>query len=113
MKIIVKAYMLVRFISIFLWLMCVANFRVAYFILMPHVRLHPGVIAYPMKCESNVEVTLLAIIVSLTPGTFALDVSDDKKYMYLHTMFTADKEAIIDEIRDHLEKPLMNLLSWK
>lgn len=47
----------------------------------------PGVIALPLSARTEMEITLVANLISLTPGTLSLDVSDDRKVLYIHAMF--------------------------
>lgn len=112
MKYIFKLFLILKFISIFAVQMCIANFRVAYYIVIPGAVAKPGVIAYPLDYDTDVQLTLLAIIISLTPGTLALDISSDKKYLYLHTIFIGKKEKIINEIKQQIELPIKRILSW-
>tara|TARA_R110000868_G_scaffold329680_5_gene590466 strand:+ start:191 stop:475 length:285 start_codon:yes stop_codon:yes gene_type:complete len=93
-----------------MWQMVIANIRVAYHILIPSAISNPGVIGYPLKMRSDTEITILSIIISLTPGSLALDVSEDKKTLFIHTMFADEKEFIIDDIHVNLEKPIMRIL---
>ena len=50
---------------------------------------------------------LLANVISLTPGTLSLDVSEDRKTLYIHAMYASDPEAVREEIREGLEKRLL------
>jgi multicomponent Na+:H+ antiporter subunit E len=112
-KLIVKAALIVKFLISFIWQMFLANIRVAYYILVPGAIAKPGVISYPLHCTSDAQITVFAVTLSLTPGTLALDVSDDKKHLYIHAMSIDDKKHLIDEIKRHLEQPIMRIASWK
>ncbi|RYG48113.1 MAG: Na+/H+ antiporter subunit E, partial [Chitinophagaceae bacterium] len=52
----------------------------------------------------------LASLISLTPGTLVIDVSEDRKVMYVHGMYLADREKFVDSIKTGLEKPLLNIM---
>ena len=111
MKIILfKFVFIIHFFVVFLWEIIIANFRVAHDVITPGFYAKPGVIAIPLDCKTNLEITLLSIIISLTPGTLALDVSRDKKYLYIHDMFIKDKAILIHEIKNKFEKPLLRIL---
>jgi multicomponent Na+:H+ antiporter subunit E len=64
----------------------------------------------PLDAESDLEITLLANLISLTPGTLSLDVSDDKKVLYVHSMYIEDKEEFIHGIKNGFERRLLELL---
>ena len=77
-----------------------ANFKVAFDILTPPWHMQPGVIGIPLMAETDLEITLVANFISLTPGTLSLDVSDDKKVLFIHAMFLQDEE----ELRQDLDR---------
>ncbi|WP_131783204.1 Na+/H+ antiporter subunit E [Legionella gresilensis] len=106
----IKIILIIHFMLVFIWEILVANLRVAYDVITPRYRAKPGVIAIPLDCRTDIEITLLAIVISLTPGTLALDVSTDKKKLYIHAMFIMDKDRLIAEIKNRFEKPIMRIL---
>jgi multicomponent Na+:H+ antiporter subunit E len=53
----------------------------------PTHHMRPGVIAMPLEAKTDGEITMVANLISLTPGTLSLDVSDDRKVLYIHAMF--------------------------
>ncbi|NNJ70240.1 MAG: Na+/H+ antiporter subunit E, partial [Kiritimatiellales bacterium] len=70
----------------------------------------PGVIGIPLDAETDLEITMLANIISLTPGTLSLDVSEDRKTLYIHAMYVINPEDLRNEIKDGLERRLLELL---
>lgn len=107
----VKPIIILKFILIFIYEMLVANIRVAHDVITPGIKARPGVIAVPLDCKSDIEITLFAIVLSLTPGTLALDVSSDKKYLYIHAMFVEDKDRLIANIKNVFENPIVRILT--
>lgn len=107
-----KGAQLVRFVVFFLWELLVANLRVARDVLRPGpLRLKPRVIAVPISLRGDVPVVLLANVLSLTPGTLSLDISDDHKILFVHTMNAPDGEQAKQEIKQGFERLVINLLS--
>lgn len=107
----IKLILIIKFIPFFIWKILIANLRVAHDVITPRSRAKPGVIAIPLDCNTDLEITLLAIIMSLTPGSLALDVSSDKKKLYIHAMFITDKARLIADIKNHFEKPILRILA--
>lgn len=105
-----KMYYFIKFSLFIVWEILVANLRVALEVLHISKAAKPGVIAVPLSCRSEVEITLLANLISLTPGSLTLDVSSDRKDLYVHSMFADDPEKLKQEIKQKLEKPLMELM---
>ena len=88
----------------------VANLKVAFDIITPKDYMQPGIVAVPLDAETDMEITLLANLITLTPGTLSLDVSKDKKVLYIHTLYLEDIEKFRSEIKDGMEKRLLEVL---
>ena len=91
---------IIGFIGFFMKELVQANLRVAFDILTPPWHMQPGVIALPLAARTEMEITMVANLISLTPGTLSLDVSDDRRVLYIHAMFL-DNE---DELRRSLKE---------
>jgi len=105
-----KVRQVISFMLFFLKEMMVSSIRVAYDVVTPTYYMHPGVIGIPLDAKTDAEITLLANIISLTPGTLSLDISADRKTLYIHAMFINDPEALRREIKDGLEKRLLDVM---
>ena len=82
-------------------------FRVAKLALSPKLQLRPGFIAYELTTDRDIEITILANMITLTPGTLSVDVSDDKKTLYIHAVNFDDLEVLRTEIREGFERKIM------
>jgi multicomponent Na+:H+ antiporter subunit E len=49
-----------------------------------------GIVAVPLSLQDDTAIALLANLVTLTPGTTSLHVSDDKGVLYVHAMNLGD-----------------------
>lgn len=89
-----------------------SSIRVSKEILRPQLKLSAGVIGIPLEtAETDVEITLLANIITVTPGTLSLDISDDRSMLYVHSMYiTSDKEALRSQIKNGYEKQILLLI---
>lgn len=101
---------IIAFIFFFLYELLKANLQVAYDVITPKFYMKPGIIAIPLEAKTDLEITLLANLISLTPGTLSLDVSDDRKVLYVHAMYIYDKEEFIYKIKTGFEKRLLKIL---
>ncbi|KQS96462.1 MULTISPECIES: Na+/H+ antiporter subunit E [unclassified Rhizobium] len=73
-----------------LWL---SAFKVAVVAVRRDMQLRPGIFAYPLALTRDFEITLLANMITLTPGTLSVDVSDDRKTLYVHALDCRDPAA--------------------
>ena len=66
--------------------------------------------AIPLDARSDAEITLLANLITLTPGSLYLDVSQNRCVMYVHTMHVDDLDAFRRSIKDGFERRVMEVL---
>jgi multicomponent Na+:H+ antiporter subunit E len=104
------AFKIVGFFFFFLYEMLKANLQVAYEVMTSHLHMKPGIVKIELEAKTDLEITLLSNLISLTPGTLVVDVSDDRKVMYVHGMYLEDKVKFIESIKIGLEKPLLNIM---
>ncbi len=87
-----------------------ANLRVAYDVITPKHYMKPGVVAIPLDAKTELEITLLANLITLTPGTLSLDVSEDRRVLYIHAMYIDDADSLRREIKAGFERRLLELM---
>jgi multicomponent Na+:H+ antiporter subunit E len=104
-----KIWRIVRLAAFFLYEVFLSAFRVAVLVSRPdmHKHLRPAIVAFPLTVTSDAEITLLANLITLTPGTLSVDVSDDRKLLYVHAVNCRDPEALIREIATGFEAKVM------
>jgi len=86
-----------------------ANLEVAYDVVTPGKRMRPGVVGIPLDAKTNLEITLLANIITLTPGTLSLDISHNKEILYVHTMYMRSADSFRREIKTGIERRLLEV----
>ena len=88
-----RSHALLRLAGFFAWELMLSNLKVARDVLRVHPRHAPAVVAVPMAARTDLEITLLAILLILTPGTLALDVDEEGHVLYIHVLDAPDPEA--------------------
>ncbi len=86
-----------------------ANLRLAYDVLTPTHYMRPAIVALPLDARSDFEITLLANLITLTPGTLALHVSEDRGILYIHSVYTPDADELRRTIKEGLERRILEL----
>lgn len=98
-------------LGVFLRELVLSSLQVAWAVAKPDMGIAPGIIAVPLEAETDLEITTLANLISLTPGTLTIDVADDRSELYVHTMFRADEaEEVVHHIKQSLEKYVIRAL---
>lgn len=89
----------------------IASLRVAYDVITPKDHMHPAVIAIPLEAKTDLEITLLANFITLTPGTLSIDVSEDRKTLFIHEVYVenGDTEKIKRAIKEGFEKRILKI----
>ena len=90
--------------AFFFWELVRANLRLALDVATPRYQMKPGILAIPLDATRDSEILLLAMLINLTPGSVALDVSDDRTVMYVHVMYIDSPEKARAEIKDGFER---------
>lgn len=98
-----------KLIALFIKELIMSNIDVVKVLLSPKLDIEPGIIEVPTQLKSDWELTLLASLISLTPGTLSMDFSEDKKSIFVHSIHVPDKEQMIREIHDTFEKAIMEV----
>jgi multicomponent Na+:H+ antiporter subunit E len=96
--------------AFFLWELVRANLRLALDVATPRFQMKPGILAIPLDATQDSEILLLAMLINLTPGSVALDVSADRRIMYVHVMYIDSPEAARAEIKDGFERRVRQVL---
>jgi multicomponent Na+:H+ antiporter subunit E len=102
-----RARRVISLFLLFIYELVLSAWRVAVIVLSPRMDLKPGIIAYPLKVDRDFEITILANLITLTPGTLSVDVSDDRRILYVHAMDASDPEATKRDIAEGFERKIM------
>jgi multicomponent Na+:H+ antiporter subunit E len=104
-----RAIRILSLAGLFLVELVVSAIRVAVLVLRPDMARHlrPAIIAFPLTVTRDAEITLLANMITLTPGTLSIDVSDDRKVLYIHVVNVSDREALVRDIAGGFERKII------
>lgn len=100
---------IIGFAFYFLYEMLMANIQVAYDVITPKYFFKPGIVRFPLAAKTDLEINLLSMFISLTPGTILLDVSEDRTHIFIHVMYLDSREKFISRMQ-HSEKKLLAVL---
>lgn len=105
-----KSMQFIRFALFFAKELIVSSWRVAMDVIKPLPLMRPGIVGIPLDAKTDLEITMLANMISLTPGTLSLDVSPDRGTLYIHAMYVTNPDDLRREIKGGLERRLLELL---
>jgi multicomponent Na+:H+ antiporter subunit E len=96
-------------IYIFTLELILSNIAVLKAVLRPKLNIKPGIFAFPTELKEDWEITMLANLITLTPGTLVVDVSPDNRILYVHAMDITDADEAIQSIKNTFEKAIMEV----
>lgn len=76
-----------RLLLFFHYELITSSIRVLWDIITPTEKSNPGFLAMPLDAKTDVEIFFTANLISLTPGTLSMDISEDRSTLYIHAMF--------------------------
>jgi multicomponent Na+:H+ antiporter subunit E len=94
----------------FLKELVVSNLRVLWDVITPKHINRPGIIGIPLTAKTDLEIFVVASLISLTPGTLSVDLSDDRKILFVHVMFLDDVEKTREDIKSGLERRVLEVM---
>jgi multicomponent Na+:H+ antiporter subunit E len=95
--------------AFFAWELLVANVRVALDVLSPRLAIQPAVVAIPLDITSDAEILLLSALINITPGSVTIDLSDDRRTLFVHVMHMTNPETSRFEIKTGFEQRVKRL----
>ena len=98
------------FVGFYLWELLLANLRVAHDVLSLRPMSKPGIIAITLDSRTDAEITLFANLLTMTPGDLSIDVSTDRKVLYVHSLYLFDVEESRAEIQDGFEARVLKVM---
>ncbi len=110
-RVVLKLLRAIWFLIYFFRELVVANLRVARDVVRPLRYLRPGIVAIPLDLDTDAQITLLSTLVTLTPGTLTLDVSSDRKVIYVHAMSAREVAQVRASIKTGFERRVKELFS--
>lgn len=104
-----RIWWLLSFIGFVLWEIVVSNAKLAWWILQPRPQFSPGIVAVPLSIDTDLEIIVLATVITLTPGTVSIDLTqgdNGQNILYVHSFVVKDPEQFRAEIREMFERRL-------
>lgn len=104
-----RIWAIIKLILLFFKELIRANISVMKLVIRPRLAVSPAIFAYPTELRSDWEITLLSLLVNLTPGTIILDISEEQDTFFIHAMHADEIDEAIDSIKNTFEKAIMEV----
>jgi multicomponent K+:H+ antiporter subunit E len=104
-----RPMLVLRFAGRVLWDIVVANFAVARVVLGPKNAIRPAFVRVPLELQGEFPCTVLASVVSLTPGTVSAEIDSERRYLLVHALSVDDTQALVEQIKTRYEAPIKEM----
>lgn len=104
MKTLKRIYFTMEFVVYYLYNLTKANLYIAWDILTPKMRMKPAFMEVPVNLESDFGLLLFSNLLSMTPGTISIDISEDKKTVLVHVLYYKTDEIMLNDFYKMQEK---------
>ncbi len=104
-----RVFRFIIFVLYYLKELIVSSLYVAWDIITPKDLMKPGIVEVPVDLKSETAVIAFANLISMTPGSLTMDMSPDKKKIYIHAMYLHDKQEFIDKMKNELEHKIRQI----
>lgn len=100
---------LVVFALFYVYELVRSSMEVAWDVLTPKDLTQPCIVRVPLDLKSEFQIALLMNLITFTPGSLSVELSEDKKILYVHGMFVHDKEKFVKSIKQDFEQKIARL----
>lgn len=104
-----RVWAIIKLCILFMKELILANIAVLKVVLKPKLDMQPAFFKYETDLTAEWELTLLSSLITLTPGTVVVHISDDNKYLYIHAIDAEDIDETVASIRDSFERAIMEV----
>lgn len=104
-----RAWKFFLLVLLFIRELVLSNIDIVKHVYKPKMDMKPGIFALPIDVKTNFEITLLANLISLTPGTLSVVVSEDHTKIFIHALDMPDVQESVSEIKNTFEKRIMEV----
>ncbi|MDQ0207812.1 Na+/H+ antiporter subunit E [Alkalicoccobacillus murimartini] len=78
-------------------------------ILRPSLNITPGIFSFETELEGDLEITVLALLLTLTPGSVVLEITKDNNTFYIHAMDIPESRDAVMKAKSTFEKAIMEV----
>lgn len=100
------------FVAIVLWQVWISALTVASYVLRPGIVFRQAVVAVPLDVTQPLEITVLASVITLTPGTISVNLgrdSQDRQVLFVHALMLDDPETLKTQIKNTFERRILSI----
>lgn len=103
-----RIWIFMKLVIFFIYEIIRSSLRVVFLVIFKAKNLNSKIIEYELDIKTNFQMTLLANMITLTPGTLSVDIID-KKIILIHVLEAENPEEVKQSIKEGFEKKIMEI----
>lgn len=104
-----RVWSFIKLTILFFKELLLSNIAIIKIVLKPKLDMRPGIFALQTDLTEDWQITLLSSLITLTPGTLVIDVSEDNKTLFIHAMDIGEVEDEINSIKNSFERAILEV----
>ncbi|MDN7247212.1 Na+/H+ antiporter subunit E [Planococcus shenhongbingii] len=104
-----RVWAVISLFFLFLKELVLSSFSVFMLVIQPRLNIRPAIFELETELKHDWEVTLLSALITLTPGTLVVGISDDQKRLYIHAIDFEDIDDAVSSIKNTFERAILEV----
>lgn len=104
-----RLYACFKLLFIFNWELIQSSGIVLKQILSPELKIQPGIFRYETVLRSDLEITMISLLLTLTPGSVVMEVIPEESVLFIHAMDVENERGVIISQLKNFEKAIMEV----
>ncbi|WP_342599344.1 Na+/H+ antiporter subunit E [Psychrobacillus sp. FSL H8-0483] len=104
-----RLFSIIKLVFIFISELATSSVLISRQILSPKLNIKPGIFTYKTELRGDWEITTLAMLLTLTPGSVVMEVNPEGNMFYIHAMDIEKSKADVLRSLTKFEKAIMEV----
>ena len=104
-----RVWAVIYLVLLFLKELLMSSIQVLRIVLKPNMNLKPAIFELETELKEDWEITLLSALITLTPGTLVVGISNDQKRLFIHALDFEDIDDAVSSIKDTFERAILEV----
>lgn len=100
----------VRYAGFIAWEVVTGTVMVGLDAFTPGKNATPMIVEYPLRCDTDVEITIMASSITITPGTITIGIAPALAHapasLFVHSMYSGSRDELLSDLHEMESKLL-------
>lgn len=106
---ILRVWALFSLFLLFLRELFLSSVQVLAIVIRPNMDIKPAIFEMETELNTDWQITLLSALITLTPGTLVIGISEDQKRLYIHSLDFTNIDDAVSSIKNTFERAILEV----